>query len=215
MKFRDLKILINLANNLDSKGLYKEADSLDSIIKYALDFIPKVYMHIDGPSGAGKTTLMNKIKKLNLNIAIEDLDEFDDQASKNINLPQGWKQDSWDEFKEEFYEEKQRILEKYIKENNKKKIILVGINNEGDKSLKFNADHKILIDTKPEEALERRIRRDKSLIEKGHKGYQFWEREDDLKSELQESIKIVEDLKNNNYIPMSPEDILNFIREDA
>lgn len=191
--------LKSLAKKLFHLGLKKEAAS---IIKLSQK---EVFAHISGPSGSGKTTLMEEIKALNPDVVEKDLDEFDEEATKEMGLDKNWKQTSWSEdTQKEHYAIKQSLLDDFIERNAGSKIVLVGLHSEGDDQLTFNAKHKILLNTDPKESIKRRIKRDR---EAG--GWNFWDDKDSLRSEMEESERIVNDLKLEGYTPMLPEEILS------
>jgi len=191
--------LKTLAKKLDSLLLHKEAAQ---ILKLASK---EVFAHISGPSGSGKTTIMEEISSLYPDVVTKDLDEFDEEATEEMGLDPFWKQTSWsEELQREHYKLKQRLLDDFIDANADKKILLVGIHNEGEDSLKFNAKHKILLNTSPKESMKRRMERDKGL----GSNWKFWEDEETSASELKESIAIVEGLKTEGYTPILREDIL-------
>lgn len=209
--------LKKLSNHLASIGLTDEAKIIE---KLSMDFVHReynvrnasskqnVFMHIGGPSGSGKSTLMEKIMKLHPEIVCKDLDEFDEDASESLGLHVGWKQNSYtDDLALSHFKEKQRLLDNFISAHHGDKIILVGIHSEGDFSLNFHPQHKILLNTSPTESLKRRIERDKSLGSQ----WAFWDDQDSINSELKESKKIISELKSENYTPLSSEDILNLL----
>lgn len=189
-----------LAKKLDSLLLYKEAAQ---ILKLASG---EVFAHISGPSGSGKTTLLNKIHSLHPAIAVKDLDEFDDEATEKMGLEPGWKQkDPSQKRLDKHHKEKQKLLNAFLKKNKNQKIVLVGIHEEAGNTLGFNAEHKILLDVRPEEATKRRIKRDKELSSP----YQFWKNPESLKSELMGAKKIIKDLSAEGYSKMSPKKIIS------
>ena len=189
-----------LAKKLVSLNLYREAEQ---ILKLASRV---VFAHISGPSGSGKTTIMEEIQSLHPDVVAKDLDEFDEEATEEMGLDPLWKQTSWSrELQIEHYKIKQKLLDDFIDANAGKKILLVGIHNEGEESLHFNAENKILLNTSPKESIERRIKRDSEW----GKGWNFWENEEALLSEIEESEEIVMGLTGDGYSPMSRDEILS------
>lgn len=94
--------------------------------------LEKIIIHITGTSGAGKTTLGEKlIQTFKNNIVVKDLDEFSSQFEKETGLSND----------NENYEKKyQEYINKYIKKNNNKPIVFVGVNNNPwwNKKLYYN-----------------------------------------------------------------------------
>lgn len=191
--------LKSLAKKLFQLGLKKEAAS---IIKLSSK---EVFAHISGPSGSGKTTLMEEIKALNPDVVEKDLDEFDEEATEEMGLDKNWKQTSWSEdTQKEHYTIKQSLLDDFIERNAGSRIVLVGLHSEGDDQLTFNPKYKVLLNTDPKESIKRRIKRDKELG-----GWNFWSDKDSLRSEIEESERIISDLKSEGYTSMSREEILS------
>lgn len=78
-------------------------------------------IHISGPSGAGKTTLGNKLKyKYNEKIVVKDIDDlrydFIKKEYKNFKIDK-WNADKY-----------QKFIDEFVKKHNKKPIIFVGLN---------------------------------------------------------------------------------------
>ena len=193
-----------LAKKLHSLNLRKEAAQ---ILKLASK---EVFAHISGPSGSGKTTLMEEIASLHPDVVVKDLDEFDEEATEEMGLDPGWKQNSWsEELQREHYKIKQNLLDNFIEENAGKRTLLVGLHEEGGDALHFNPRHKILIDTGPTESMRRRVKRDKKLSST----YEFWKDQGAMASELEESEKIIQSLTSEGYTSMSREEILDLFSE--
>lgn len=191
--------LKSLARKLIQLGLKKEAASIIRLSS------KEVFAHISGPAGSGKTTLMEEIESIHPDVVGKDLDEFDEQATSKMGLDRNWKQTSWSEdLQKEHYKIKQSLLDDFINQNSGSKIVLVGIHTEGKDFLSFNPKYKIVLDTSPTESIKRRIKRDKDLG-----GWNFWDDKDSLNSEIEESERMVTDLKSEGYIPMSREEILS------
>lgn len=195
-----------LAKKLYYLSLYKEAAQ---ILKLASK---EVFAHISGPSGSGKTTIMEEIASLHPDVVAKDLDEFDEEANKAMDIPDSWKHDSsiWtQEIEETQFALRQRLLDDFLERNSGRKIILAGHHTEWGKDLQFNAKHKILLNTSTKESMERRIKRDREW----GKGWNFWENEEDLTSELEESEEIVKYLMIESYVPMGREEILSLFED--
>lgn len=101
-----------------------------------------IIIHISGVSGAGKTTLGNKLKdKLGSKIVVKDLDDLRDEFVKNTyNVNKSWT------LEENKY---QQYINDFIKSQNKP-IIFVGLNDNplGQKKIYYNlhSNHKYFID---------------------------------------------------------------------
>ena len=189
-----------LAKKLHHLNLHREAAQ---ILRLASK---EIFAHISGPSGSGKTTLMEEISGLHPDVVVKDLDEFDEKATEWMGLDPNWKQTSWsEELQREHYKIKQGLLDHFIEENAGKRILLVGLHEEGGDALHFNPRHKILLNTSPTESMRRRVKRDKKLSS----GYEFWKDQGTMASELEESERIVQSLTSKGYTPMSREEILD------
>jgi adenylate kinase family enzyme len=103
----------------------------------------QIIIHISGPSGVGKTTLGNKLKEhFKGKITVKDFDDIrDEYVKKHIDTSKKW---SIDEVKY------QKFIDEYIKQNNHKPLVIVGLNDNplGTKKLyyKIPATHKFYID---------------------------------------------------------------------
>ena len=81
----------------------------------------KMIIHISGPSGAGKTTLGNKLKKkFGSKIVVKDLDELKDEFIKSYYGEKRWTFINVREY--------QKYINNYINKHKKKPIIFVGLN---------------------------------------------------------------------------------------
>lgn len=97
--------------------LKNNAESDNNLIGGAL----KTIIHISGPSGAGKTTLGNKLKyKYDNKIIVKDIDDLRHDFIK-IEYPK-FKIDKWNA------EKYQSFIDNFIKKNSKKPIVFVGLN---------------------------------------------------------------------------------------
>jgi len=213
-----LRQLVELAIHLDGMGLKEEADVVDSFLK---EFLEKeesvaedysVLMHLGGPSGSGKTSLLEKIDQLYPEVICKDLDEFDEEASEELGLIPGWKnsEDLWDKWGEEHFEIKQQLLDDFISAHAGKKIILAGIASEGEYSLQFLPQFRILLNTPLEESLSRRIKRDKD-----HPGaYKFWKNPKSMEEERREGAKIIKELTSAGYESLSADEVIDLLESE-
>src|SRR3990172_12152800 len=82
----------------------------------------KLIIHISGPSGAGKTTLGNKLRsKFGNNIVVKDLDDLRAEFIKKEYGTTGWKIKSFNKNKYQLW------IDNYISKQ-RKPIILTGLN---------------------------------------------------------------------------------------
>jgi len=135
-------------------------------------------IHIAGPSGAGKTTLGNKLKKkYGKKITVKDLDDIRDDF-KAYHIKKGT---SFELFRKNFKKNYQLFLDNYINEHNKKILIITGINTyinderfayKGHDAFKIKyklntrADHKFCIDLPADEILKQRWYREYDMFVK-------------------------------------------------
>lgn len=164
----------------------------------------KQIIHIDAPAGSGKNHILDPLSVKYPHIAFKDLDEFDDVAKVNLNIntlhkPE-WKQKDFDRF----YKHKNKLLDKYLKENKDKHIVLFGIHSEGiNNSSRFNIPKeatRIRINVSPDRSVYRRKRRDRITDRK---------QIEDMKKEALDHIKF---LDTAGYKSMLPSEIRMFIK---
>lgn len=168
-------------------------------------FTSSIICHIDGPSGSGKTTIGNKIKKLYPNINVKDLDEFDDEATEILHYTDIKKKDYSDSMLYKLYLVRQKLLDDYIKNTNKK-IILVGVFTENPYILNFYTENRFLLNINAEESAQRAYKRSQheSIKEKR----KLFEMPDDIK----DNQKYIDFLTYNGYKPKSEKEILSWLK---
>jgi adenylate kinase family enzyme len=104
---------------------------------------PQLVIHISGPSGSGKTILGNKLQKhFGQKIIIREFNDIrDEYVKKHIDTSKKWAID---------YNKMQLYLDEYIKQNNNKPLIIIGLTDNPlghDKIYyKIPATHKFYID---------------------------------------------------------------------
>mgnify|MGYP003335777811 CR=1 FL=1 len=200
-----LRKLVALAFSLNRLGRKVEAGKVAALAG-------GVFMHIGGPAGSGKTSLLEEIEAKYPQIICKDLDEFDQEAEEILGLNPNWKgsEELWERWGEESYRIKQDLLDRFISSHLDQKIILAGIESEGEYSLQIYPQHSILLDTSAAESLSRRIKRDKEIA--GNSG--FWDDPESLESELQENEKIIQDLTSSGYLSLSPDQVMELIDKE-
>lgn len=108
---------------------YKSKHIASNVLQYA--GMPTIIIHICGPSGAGKTTLGNKLNdNFGNKIVVKDLDEL-----KHKFIEEYYGNKRWTVPNKEAY---QKYIDKYINEQQSKPLILVGLNNDAPF---WNMDH--------------------------------------------------------------------------
>jgi 2'-5' RNA ligase len=160
--------------------------------------VAPVLAHIAGPSGAGKTELMNALRERVKNINLVDLDEFDEKAEEALGWSEVSKQDYTDEMLAQLHEEKQRLVDEYIRESDKP-IVFFGHHIEADNELSFPSEQRILLDVSPQTAAINAARRP------GKKAT-------DLKKDIRIGQEDVEYLTGRGYEVESPRKVYSKIR---
>jgi len=177
----------------------------------------RIFMHLAGPPGSGKTTLLRMIEaKFPDQAACVDLDDFDEAATDEMGLPSGyggtmhWKtsEEVWEEHGREHFRLKQGMMDRFITEHPGQLIIFGGIHAERDYELEFYPEHRVLMGTSPRESMRRRIARDRAT----GGSWEFWRDQDFMRSEMQGSERIVRDLLQEGYRPMSPQAVIALVQ---
>lgn len=115
----------------------------------------KVLAHIGGPSGAGKTELVNTLQPKVKNIRLVDLDQFDDEATKLLGWEGTPKNDYTNKMLSELHKARQDLINKFIKKSSKP-IVFFGHTTEAGKETKLPTTVRILLSTNPKTAAVRR-----------------------------------------------------------
>jgi len=97
-----------------------------SVSKQAADKKRSKVTHIAGPSGAGKTTALNRILEKHPHLVTKDLDDLDWEAMKSLGW--GWtnKRDMADKKRSKFNARKQQLLDQLLEESKGKDVALGG-----------------------------------------------------------------------------------------
>jgi len=155
-----------------------------------------ILAQVDGPAGVGKTTLMENIEKRGYSVI--DLDVFDEQATKEFGLDDGWKSSEQysDKLLAKVHKLRQKLLDNWLEENDPAKSIVFGIHTEGDTRYRINTDNKILLVDDVSKIVDRRIKRD-GLGQA------------DRASLKKETLGHIKELKDLGFLPMKADEILS------
>lgn len=155
----------------------------------------QILAQVDGPAGVGKTTLMEKIAKRGYSVI--DLDVFDEKASKEMGLDDGWKSSDLysDKLLAKVHKLRQKLLDNWLEENDPDKSIVFGIHTDGKTRYKVNAETKILLTDDVSKIVGRRIKRDKLD-------------EADRPSLRKETLDHIKELKALGFVEMKVDDVL-------
>lgn len=173
----------------------------------------KILAHIAGPSGSGKTTLGKLIKKKYNDIIIKDLDDFYiilKNNNKLINI-----------------DNIQKLINKFIKINKNKKIILTGSNSISTKNdfsdsiyYDINAKYKYFINIDVNIVLKRRFKRHiQYMIDNVDKYFNKGLKKGKIEIDFELWKKKIEQPYNsnfyhkNNYIFLNNKEIFNSINK--
>lgn len=163
-----------------------------------------VIAHIAGPSGAGKTTIGEKLKHLYPQLLVRDLDEIDEIAHAELfdNKPKKYFTD--DDIRK-LARRRQQLLDLYIKENKNKDIVLVGIHTEGETVLNVYTDNKWMLNTLPFTSAYR------AYLRSQHEKPEHRRLLSELPMDYQEAKDVVAQLNELGYRKYSPEQIIRMI----
>lgn len=168
-------------------------------LRRALDLIKEsskqILAQVDGPAGVGKTTLMEKIAGRGYSVI--DLDVFDEQASKEMGLDDGWKSSDLysDKLLAKVHKLRQRLLDNWLEENDPDRSIVFGIHTEGKTRYKVNAAEKILLTDDVSKIVDRRMKRDD--LDEG-----------DRSSLRKETLDHIKELKALGFVEMKADEVL-------
>ena len=118
----------------------------------------KVFAHIAGPSGSGKTELMYALRRHVKNIALIDLDVFDEKAVENL----GWESVPKDDYTlamlRRLHKIRQVLITRFI-ERSRRPLVLFGHHIESGFITKFSTENRFLLKVSPKTAAVRRGKR--------------------------------------------------------
>jgi len=157
----------------------------------------KVLAHIGGPSGAGKTELVNTLQPKVRNIRLVDLDQFDDEAVSSLGWTKTPKNDYTDKMLSTLFLDRQKRINQFISSSSKP-IVFFGHTIEAGKETRIPTDTRILLSTSPRTASVRRFKT---------KGLSASELKDLMRAGKEDVIF----LKRRGYTPMSSRKIYSLI----
>lgn len=172
--------------------------------KYAAYREPSVLAHIAGASGSGKTTLGRRIARLHPNLAVKDLDEFDDEAEQNLGYAGVSKRDYTTEMLSELAGRRQQLMDSFVS-SSKSPVVFVGHHTEGDHVLRIPTENRFLLDVDARTSARRGYQRS----QKGDPKYRRTLEE--LPQDEQEARETIDWLRNNGYQPLKKDHILRWI----
>jgi hypothetical protein len=176
----------------------------------------KVIAHIGGPSGAGKTTILEKLKRKNPSLVVKDLDDFDRQGRQLLWGGHPKKQDFTDKMFQQLHSKRDNLLADFLSANKDRQVVLGGHHIEGRHVSNIPEGEKILLDTGALRSAWRNVRRSKRG--KGHKRYRdiiFRQKKSPGRRGNPSLYSIgsedIQQLRSMGYAPKSPKEILNLI----
>ncbi len=159
-----------------------------------------VIAHIGGASGSGKTYTLEQLKAKYPHLNTKDLDEFDEQAEKDLCYNHIRKKNYTDEMLSALARKRQELMDDYINKNDN--IVLGGHHTEANHVLNIPTSNKLLLDRGPlRSSIQGYLR---SQISGQHPRSIF-----DLRSDYAEANDTIRDLKKDSYKPQSQKDIMN------
>jgi len=161
----------------------------------------KVLAHIAGPSGSGKTTIVNVINKKYKNIVAKDLDDFDDEAERQLGWDNIRKKQYTGKMLKTLYHKRQELMDNFI-DQSKKPIVFAGHHLEAKRVLKIPTTNKYRLDVSAKESAYRGYKR--SLTEDP----KYRRYKEDLPSDIRAANEDIDFLTKNKYKPFSHKEIL-------
>lgn len=105
-----------------------------------------IIAHIAGASGSGKSTLLQELQREYPKIKTEDLDLFDELATKKLKFPPKFKTEYTDAMLLRLANKRQELMDKWVKKQ-KHPIVLGGHHIEGKYKLNIPTENKFLLNT--------------------------------------------------------------------
>jgi hypothetical protein len=132
----------------------------------------KAFIHISGPFGVGKTTLRSKLRKAFPNIWFIELDNYEKEVRKALDLPEKWRRSNgWEKHKEPVRKVRRDALARDLSqaERDGKVVVLTGNPFEGDDQIEYNIDakHKFVLVRPLDDIARDRLNRDNPEVAEG------------------------------------------------
>lgn len=162
--------------------------------------LAELLAHIAGPSGCGKTTVLKQIQKADPSIVAKDMDDFDDEARKALNLGTKPKDSMTATELGKLFGKQQKLLDAFL-DKTKDPVILAGHHRHESHELKLDAPHKFLLDVDALTAAIRAYGRSKKTI--AHADHV--RTPDDLAKDIVKNQDTIDYLKGEGYVPTKPE----------
>jgi adenylate kinase family enzyme len=168
-----------------------------------------VLCHIAGPSGSGKTTILHKIHSLYLTILVKDLDDFDDEGSRILNLDSVQKKHWNDDNLLQLAKLRQKLMDEFLYIHQEETIVLAGFHTEDAHTLHIPTESRFLLDTDAETSAKRAFER--SQDEK----IEHRRKIEDMELDIADAQKEIDFLLSQGYEKKSEEEILEFVKENV
>jgi shikimate kinase len=165
----------------------------------------KVICVISGASGSGKTTLLDKLAKEFESIEFKDLDEFDNEVTDILSLPDKSSKKWNDSTEEDLFRGRQVLMDSVI-ENSNKNLVLGGIPFEDEYELRFpSGTKKFLLDIDANTSAQRAYERSQ------HENIKSRRKLSELPSDIEDARKDIERLIKSGYQRASEAEIRAYI----
>ena len=161
-----------------------------------LEKIAAVIGHIGGASGSGKTTLLSQARRQYPGLVTKDLDDFDNQAERQLGWASVRKNDYTDKMLGTLASKRQILMDGFLEKNKDKPVLLGGHHTEAGHVLGIPTDNKMMLNTGPLRSAWRGYRRDEQR--KLH----------ELPSDYREARDTLKELKGLGYRAMSSSAIM-------
>ena len=171
-----------------------------------------VFIHVSGPYGVGKTTLLKRIRQEYPDLKYICLDSYENIVKEQLGLKKGWRHHGgWEKYRDQVREIRRRAFKEDMDKygNKPRKIIMFDTPFEGDDEVEFDVDaeHKILLTRPLEEIVRDRIKRDSAYALKDPERYQELvdHHSDQTKKHMRWNLSY-------GYQPMTPDQAYEFMK---